>query len=1044
VNSETTVLGIGEEIFSRSQRYEMNLFDKRFWSGKIMDWSMKDPAFKTEMFRFVDVLPALNDGEQVVRHLREYFFREGLEVPAFVRAGLGVASWNSLTARLAASAIRKNVVGMAKTFITGDSAADARRALKKLWDSGLTFTVDVLGEAVVSEREAVEHQKVYLDLLRELAREMRGWDANPVLERSALGPIPRTNVSVKCSSLYSQIDPSAFRYSVERIKERLRPILVAAVEEGVFVNLDMEQNDYRNILFTVAEELFSEPALAKYPHFGIVVQAYLKDALQDLERVIALAQKRGAPVTVRLVKGAYWDFEVAAAQSRGWPVPVFEQKAATDANYERVTDRLLDAYPHVLGAFGSHNVRSLAYTLSGAQKRGLPKDALEVQMLFGMAAPYKRALVDMGYRVREYAPVGDLLPGMAYLVRRLLENTSNEGFLRASYVDGVDRATLLRDPRERVKAAGAASPTPPQGASAVDRPVDSSLASASASSLATAPDPARASAPTSTSAFAFAMHQESPMQPAPSEFRNEPFLDFTREENRSWIEPQIQAWRARFPLNIPAVVGGEELRDLPTQEVRNPSRTSEVVARGALATTAHADRAVELCQTALVSWGRRPPAERIAVLRRAAELLRERKRELIALMVLEVGKHVREADADVAEAIDFCTYYADEMEILARPRSMMRLTGESNEYGYRPRGTAVAIAPWNFPLAILCGMTVAPLVAGDPVIMKPAEQSPAIAYELYRILIAAGVPTAALHFVPGAGETVGAHLVRHPQVHVISFTGSRAVGLKIIEDASRVVRGQKHVKKVVAEMGGKNAIVIDDDADLDEAVTGVLHSAFGFQGQKCSACSRVIVVESAYERFKDRLREAIASLRMGVAEDPASKVGPVIDEESRRRLEGVLERNRAKILAQIEVPAALKGQGNFVPVTLFEEKEGFATELGQAEFFGPLLAIFKARDLDEALRAANDVEYALTGGFYSRSPKNIERVREEFEVGNLYINRNITGALVGRQPFGGYKLSGVGAKAGGPDYLLQFLEPRTVTENTMRRGFAPSEDAGSA
>jgi len=962
----------------------MSLFDKGYWSGKMMEWSMNIPAFKVEMFRFVDVLPSLHSSDQISEHIKQYFLRDDLDFPGYIRAGLGVATANWLTAKVAASAIRKNVASMAETFITGENATQAKGALEKLWNGGFCFTVDILGEAAVSDTESGDYQRRYLDLVRDLAQETAKWKAQSGLEQGANGlQVPRANVSVKCSSLYSQIDPMAFESTVRAIKERLRPILRAAVEHGVFVNLDMEQHDYRELLLTVAEEIFSEPEFREYPHFGIVIQAYLKCALDDLKRVKDWNGRRSAPLTIRLVKGAYWDYEVVQCQQKGWPLPVFTKKAESDANYERCTEFLLDSYPQLLSAFGSHNVRSLAYAMAYAEHKRLPKNAFEIQMLYGMAEPFKKAVSGLGYRVREYAPVGEMLPGMAYLVRRLLENTSNEGFLRAKFVSNADAAVLLEDPRLKVS------------------------------------------------------RLQSPQEVTPmNTFSNEAIRDFSRPENRAWIAPSLQALRARFPLEVPAIVNGEAIGRSSQLESRNPSDKSEVVARFARAGQAEADAALAACEQALKGWGTRPVGERALVIRRAAELMRARKNELVALMVLETAKNFREADADVAEAVDFCNYYAQEMERLGVVHSMGSLPGEQNHYIYGPRGPVVAIAPWNFPLAILCGMAVGPLVAGNPVILKPAEQSPGIAGLFFEILLEAGVPANAVHLLPGVGEEVGAYLVAHPKVHVINFTGSREVGLRILEEGAKVKPGQKHIKKVVCELGGKNAILVDDDADLDEAVAGALHSAFGFQGQKCSALSRLLVHESCYDRFRARLIDAMKSLKVGLAEDPSAKVGPVIDGESQARLLAVIEKHRARVVAQVEVPAELREKGFFVPPTVFEESDPQG-ELMQREFFGPFVTLFKAKSLDEMIEVANGVDYALTGGIFSRSPKNIEEARARIEVGNLYINRGITGALVYRQPFGGFKLSGVGAKAGGPDYLLNFLEARTITENTMRRGFAP-------
>lgn len=519
-------------------------------------------------------------------------------------------------------------------------------------------------------------------------------------------------------------------------------------------------------------------------------------------------------------------------------------------------------------------------------------------------------------------------------------------------------------------------------------------------------------------------------------FLNEPPRDFTDRAVRDEILQTLARVRAALPMTAIAVVNGLPVIGLATVEVKNPSRLSETVTRLGLAGPDQVSDAVGACCAAMAGWGMSAARGRCAILRRVAEGLNARRSDLTARIVLEVGKSIREADAEVCEAIDFCRYYAVEMEQLAVPRRLQRLSGEDNYYSYLARGTTVVIAPWNFPLAILCGMTVAALVAGNPVIMKPAEQASGIAFELFEIFLAAGVPENALHFLSGRGEEIGAMLVAHPQIHVIAFTGSRVVGLNIVEEAAKTPPGQRHVKKVIAEMGGKNAVIIDEDADLDEAVVGTLASVFGFQGQKCSALSRLLVHRKAMPDFLRRFTAALMSLRFGPADDPVAQIGPVIDAEAQARLLGVIARFKDKIVAQLPVPPGLKGLGHYVPPTVFADTD-FAAELGQTELFGPLVALYSVDSMDAAVRAFNGVDYALTGGIYSRSPVNIERAKRELEVGNLYINREITGAIVGRQPFGGFKLSGVGAKAGGPDYLLQFLEPRTISENTLRRGFAP-------
>lgn len=523
---------------------------------------------------------------------------------------------------------------------------------------------------------------------------------------------------------------------------------------------------------------------------------------------------------------------------------------------------------------------------------------------------------------------------------------------------------------------------------------------------------------------------------------NNPEVDFAIPENQKKMQEALDKIKADLGFTVPIVINGK--RETGTVVERpDPSETAVVASKAHFASVAQAEQALAAASAAFPSWRDVSVKERADLLRRTAEQFEKRRFEISAWMVREVGKPWREADADVAEAIDFCNFYATEMERLSEPRKR-NLPGEWNEYFYDARGPAVIIAPWNFPLAILCGMAVAAIVAGNPVILKPSEQACRVGYFLQEALEAAGCPAGVSNFLPGDGEQIGPTLVNDPRVAVIAFTGSKAVGLSIIRSASEVRPGQREIKRVIAELGGKNAIIVDEDADLDEAVAGALASVAGFAGQKCSACSRIIVVGDAYEPFCHRLGEAMASLIVGNAADPATNVPPVVDADSQARIERYIEigKQEGKLVGQKAVPAELVGKGYYVAPSAFIDCPADG-KLCQEEIFGPVVAILKAATLDEALAIADGTMYALTGGLYSRSPKNIERVRREFRVGNLYINRKITGAVVDRQPFGGARMSGVGSKAGGPDYLQQFLVPRTITESVMRRGFAPTEESGA-
>ncbi|MBC7740889.1 MAG: bifunctional proline dehydrogenase/L-glutamate gamma-semialdehyde dehydrogenase [Bdellovibrionaceae bacterium] len=980
-NTQSKIINLGEEILKRMEsQSKVSLFSKDFWYGSIMDWSMKNEKFKINMFRFVDVLPALKSGDDVATHLKEYFSEGGkTELPAVFNVGLGLGS---LAPGLMAGAIKKNVTSMAKMFITGENPQDALNVLKKARKNNLTFTVDILGEATLSEKEALDYQRRYLELIEWLAKDAAIWDENPLLDRDADGPIPKINVSIKMTALYSQINDKAWEETKTILKDRIRPLFKRGMELGVFINLDMEHYAVKHMTVEVFKELVAETELKNYRFFGCVVQAYLRDSFQDIKELTEFARSRGTPFTIRLVKGAYWDSETIEAQQRDWPIPVYTIKAESDANYEACANFLLENYKHIRVALASHNVRTLAAALVKAQQLGLPKNAFEIQMLYGMAEPIKKTFAEMGYRVREYAPVGELIPGMAYLVRRLLENTSNESWLRGKFAESKTPAELLKDPSVGL------TPTSPV------------------------------------------------VQKKANLFHNEPLLDFAIEDVRKNTLRALNELAATLPRTVHPVIDGKAMRCEKIFNRVNPSNTAKVVAEVHMATPAMAEIAIQGAHKAYSTWRKVSPNDRAAILDKAANLMAQNKYKLMATQILEVGKPWAEADGDVAEAIDFLRYYARNMRELQKPLRVGHAPGEISQYIYKPRGVVTVIAPWNFPLAILTGQVAAALVTGNTVVMKPAEQSSLVAQGLMDILKQAGVPTSVVQFLPGYGEEVGDFLVKHKHTTTIAFTGSKTVGLLIARNAAVVQVGQQHVKRCIIEMGGKNGLIIDNDADLDEAVDSVLYSAFGFSGQKCSAASRVIVLQDVYDKFVDRLVEAAGSLQISSAENPKGYLGPVVDEEAYTRLLKVIDdaSQKYKILYKGQVPTG----GYFVPITIIGGADG-NSDVAQNEFFGPVMTVIKAKDLDHAIEIANSTEYALTGGLFSRSPANIEKVKNELEVGNLYINRGITGAMVDRHPFGGFKMSGIGSKTGGPDYLKQFTEPIVVTENTMRRGFAPEE-----
>ena len=513
-------------------------------------------------------------------------------------------------------------------------------------------------------------------------------------------------------------------------------------------------------------------------------------------------------------------------------------------------------------------------------------------------------------------------------------------------------------------------------------------------------------------------------------FANEPVLELRRAPVRAQLNEAMDRLSARLPLRVPAMVGTGERAgaELLSTDPGEPERVVAVATRGGERDVADA---VDEAERGFRAWRAMGAAERAAALLRAAAWLRERRLEIAALEVRECAKPWPEADADVCEAIDFLEYYArGAIELEAGP-PLLQVAGERNDMAYKPRGVAAVISPWNFPLAIPCGMTAGALATGNAVVLKPAEQSPGCALVLVQALRAGGVPASAISLLPGEGD-VGAALVAHPRVHTIAFTGSLPVGLEINRAAGMLADGQHHIKRVISELGGKNCVIVHSDADLDEAVPGIVASAFVYAGQKCSAAARVLVHEAIADQLVERVAGAVRVLVVGQADQLGTDVPPVIERAARERVDryAALAREQGEIVARVE---PVPDQGWFCPPTVATGLPRDSAVLNE-EIFGPLLAIDRVADMEDACAIVDGLPYALTGGLFARDPGVVRYVRERSPVGNLYVNRGITGAMVGRQPFGGNRLSGTGSKAGGPDYLRQFVEPHVVTENTMRHG----------
>jgi RHH-type transcriptional regulator, proline utilization regulon repressor / proline dehydrogenase / delta 1-pyrroline-5-carboxylate dehydrogenase len=987
VNSTQTYEAKTQEIarqLIQATREKRSIFakigDQMRFDDKLLDWTMSNPGLRVQLFRFIDCIPALQSKAEIARHLQQYLGDESVELPAPLKGILNFTDPSSPPALFAAATITKSVETLAYKYIAGENIQEIIKTIERLRKEKMAFTIDLLGEAVITETEAESYLNSYLELIEKLTTEAKKWSKIEEIDVADGEVLPQVQVSVKLTAFYSQFDPLDPEGSKQKVCDRIRILLRRAKEVGAAIHFDMEQYVYKDVTLAILKELLMEEEFRDRTDIGITLQAYLRDSERDLKDLIEWAKQRSNRITVRLVKGAYWDQETIKSLQNHWQQPVYNDKAATDLNFERMTCLLLENHEYLSAAIGSHNVRSQALACAIAENLKIPRRRFEMQVLYGMGDRLAKALVKRGHRVRVYSPYGKLLPGMAYLIRRLLENTANSSFLRQN---------------------------------SEERPIEELIA----------PPVLKSDVETPHIARRVNKFQNS----ADTDYADTTKLDKARQ---ALIDVGNSLGKTYLPL-----INGEYVQTSEYINSLNPSKEIEVVGKVGLISVEQAEEALQAAKAAFPAWRNTPVKQRAEILYKAADLIEKRRHELNAWICLEVGKVIQQADAEVSEAIDFCRYYASEMERLNEGYNH-DVAGETNRYIYQPKGIAVVISPWNFPMAIAMGMTVAALVAGNCTLLKPAETSTVIAAKIAEILIEAGIPKGVFQFVPGKGSQVGAYMVKHPDVHLIAFTGSREVGCRIYADAAIVQPKQKHLKRVIAEMGGKNGIIVDESADLDQAVAGVVQSAFGYSGQKCSACSRVIVLESVYDAFLSRSIEATRSLNVGATDNPSTKVGPVIDRTAMERIKEYIVKGKqeSNLALEMDVPDG----GYYVSPTIFSDVSGDAT-IAQEEIFGPVLAVIPVKDFTEALKVANGTDYALTGGLYSRTPSHIDRASVEFEVGNLYINRTITGAIVDRQPFGGFKLSGVGSKAGGVDYLLQFLEPRVITENIQRQGFAPIE-----
>ncbi|HLE10860.1 MAG: hypothetical protein A2504_11945 [Bdellovibrionales bacterium RIFOXYD12_FULL_39_22] len=981
---EGEIDGTITKLIEQVSSYQSTLFEK------FTDWGLSLTAsfalLRIHLLKFIAILPSLefdSGGKEVKRILLESLRRlfadnsrsKGLgkkgqqaPIPEYVDALCRIIYYIAIItpASWLAQMVRGAVKMMARRFIAGETIETANKALTNLFNTKRDVTLDQLGELVVSEKEADKYCDEVIKLIRGFSLHV------PRGEKNGAG-INRAHVSIKVSALCSDFKPYAEDYTYSLVGPRLSKILLAAKAEDVFINVDSEHYDFRDIVFKIYKRVLLEtPELADYANTGIVLQAYLRDASNHLDDILELARARKLCMPIRIVKGAYWDAETVHADVHSFDAPEFLNKEETDLHYRQLIVKILENHPHLQLVVASHNFADHSFAEVVREKFFTQTPTIEHQCLDMTYEALSTGMAKMGWPVRNYVPVGSLLVGMAYLVRRIMENSSQVGVL-----------TIMRshvNPK---------SIRPPHKIHQ-DKKEHGELA------------------------------RDMSIAQLTNKFFNIAPARLYVDDERNWLLEEFETFKKNrlgtffknnFPLNgnVKTITSSSD-----------PSIIVGTIKEGTIEDTNHA---VTVAQEAYNSgkWAKARPIYRASVLLNAALLMTSRRNELSGLITFEAGKTFNEALADVDEAIDFLNFYA---------REEVKINKENPKI--ISRGVMSVVSPWNFPIAIPCGMVVSCLVAGNAVILKSASQTPLIAQCMVDIMHEAGVPQDILIHLVGSGATVGDVLVQHPLIAGMVFTGSKEVGMSITHKiGKRIITnelfGVKYPTKVITEMGGKNAIVVTANAELDETVSGILYSAFGHSGQKCSAASRVLVDNRVKDRLIARLREAVRDLKVGKAFEMSTTVNPLITMKEKTRLQS--EVKLAAEEAQVSGGHVIIDRtqevcpGNCVGPAVIELPTHRAlkpSSFAMKELFGPVIHVIGFESLDEAIAIFNGTEYALTGGIFGQSQDDVDYLSKRLECGNLYVNRSTTGARVAIEPFGGFKLSGTGPKAGGRSYVYSF------------------------
>ena len=964
VDVEALTQQIGRSIVDRLKRRSPTMLDEAWWQDRMLLWAAWDSGVREQMYRFAAAYPSLRDYRSITRHLNEIYDFVAKESGPCERLAPEVPEENMILGRAMVWGIRRNFGRLARRFVASPETTELVNLLDDLRGQGHAAVLKLVATDPVTADDADRIANQYEEWLGEFQQETLFWPDVRQLDFDHHGPIPRLPILVQASKL----EPVAFTDNdyPARLKKRITGLLKQALENGTSILFDVEPCRHEHTVLTMILDLLAKKPFRELTNVGLSIAADRVNAEDTLAEISARIEKRGTPIRLRLLECCRTNEESILHRYYNWPVPV-DSVANSRARFERLVNSALAQTDCLLPIVCSHRLRPISNALALSEAANLPTAAIEFEFPMGFGHDIGRLLVEQGHRVRTNVPVGPEVESLALLAREMLRNPSCDFIVQ-------DHQDLEKDTEELLMK--------PEETDATDK-------------LETAT------------------------------FSNEPLLDFGSEDERDALDAALEEVQSQLGNDYALLINGRAEDGRSHITSRNPAQPKEIIGTVAAASADQVSEAIDAARRAWLQWAKNSTNWRAEYLELIAAEFRNRRHEMMAWCMLECGMCRADANREVTSAIDFCMYYAWQIRHLDCVQQIAA-PGESTEVVFRSRGVAVIISPASSPLAVLAGMTAAAIVAGNTAVIKPAEQASVVAWQFADLCMNAGIPDGVVNLLTGSGEELGPTLAGSPNVDIVAFTGSRTAGMEVNFAAAQHESTGRGVKRIVAQLNGNNAAIVDDDVDIDAAVAGVMSSAFAFSGQQCFHVSRLITVGNVHDKFLQRFYEVLQDTKIGNPLKPATVIGPVMNAQAKEETSSLVDELREEEDVEIVQHEMTPDSGQYVPPTVISGLPEDHSVL-EREFDAPILFVQQAKDFDQALSLANDYHSNLVTVVFSQSPGNLDQARLMLRTGNLFLNRSTNGPMVHRHPFGGFQMSGSGVQAGGPSYLQEFVVPVAVT-----------------